>query len=61
MLTVVFETVEVLVALAAHLTAIGFLFLHADGSRIWDRGCRINNGIGAVWVLLELLVLVTML
>jgi len=58
---VVLETVEVLVSLAANLTAVWLLFLHADSSRVGN-GCeRVDNRKGTVVVLLELLVLVTVL
>jgi len=61
MLTVVLETVEVLVSFATDLTPIWLLFLHADGSGVWN-GCGwVDDGKGAVGILLELLILVAML
>lgn len=61
MLAVVFETVQVLVTLAAHLAAIWLLFLHANRTWVWDAGSGVHNAESAIGVLLELLVLVTML
>ena len=61
MLAVVLETVQVLVAFAADLAAVGLLLLHADSPRVGNRGCRVNDGKGAVGVLLELLVLMAVL
>jgi hypothetical protein len=61
MRSVVFQTVQVLVALAAHFAAIRLLLLHADGSGIRDRSQRVDNRESAVFVLLQLLVLVTVL
>jgi len=58
---VVLQTVEVLIAFTADFTAIWLLFLHAHGSRIWDRGDRIDDRVCAVAVLLEFLILVAML
>jgi hypothetical protein len=58
---VVFETVEILVALAAHLTSVGFLFLHSDCARVWDRRQRVYYRKRPVFVLFQLLILMTML
>jgi len=60
-LTVVLETVQVFVALATNFAAVGLLLLHADGPRVGNRGCRVNDGKGAVGVLLELLILMAVL
>ena len=57
----VFETVEILVPLAAHLAAIWLLLLHADGTRIGYRGKRVHDGEGTVVVLFQLLVLMAVL
>lgn len=61
MLTVVFQSVQVLVTLATDLAAVWLLFLHTDGTWIWNRGGRVNDRKGTVRVLLKLLVLVTVL
>ena len=60
-LAVVLETVQVLVSLAADLAAVGLLFLHADCAGVRDRSRRVDDREGAVRILLELLVLMTML
>lgn len=59
--TVVLETVEVLISLAAHLASIWLLLLHPDGTGIGYRGEGVDDGECSVLVLLELLVLVTVL
>jgi hypothetical protein len=58
---VVLETVKVLVPLAANLTTIWLLLLHADGAGVWDRSEGVHDGEGAILVLLELLVLMAVL
>jgi len=58
---VVLETVQVLVAFAAHLAAIRLLFLHTHSAGIRDRGCGVDDGEATVRVFLELLVLVAVL
>ena len=60
-MTMILEAVEILVPLAADFAAIGLLFLHADGARIWNRCGRVDDGKGAVRVLFELLILVAVL
>lgn len=61
MLAVVLQTIEVLVALETRIAAVWLLLFHADGAGVWDRCGGVDNGEGAVRVLLELLVLVTVL
>jgi len=60
-LAMVFESVEILVALATHLAAIRLLLLHADGARVGNASSRIYYREGTIRVLLELLILMTML
>lgn len=57
--TYVFETVEVLVSLAACFAIEWLLLLHAESPRIWRTGFGINDGECAVAVLVQLLRLVT--
>lgn len=57
---VVFEAVEVLVSLVAHVAFIWLLLLHAYRARIWLVVIRIQDGECAIPVLLQPLVLVSM-
>ena len=57
----VFEAVEILVALAAHLASVGLLFLHSDCARIWNRSQWVYYRKRPVLILFELLILMTML
>lgn len=57
----VFETVEVLVALAACGAAVWFLFFHAQGAGVGVHGFGIDDGEGAVVVVFEFLGVVTVL
>ena len=50
---VIFEAVEVLVALAAGLALVGFVLLHALGARVGLEGVRVDDGEGAVGVGVE--------
>ena len=59
--SVVFESVQVLVTFPADFASVGLLLLHADGSGVGNRCEGVDDGEGAVVVLLELLVLVTVL
>lgn len=61
MLSVVFETVQVLVALATHFATIWLFLFHPDRTGIWDRCGGIDDRKGAVWIFFELLILVAML
>jgi hypothetical protein len=60
-LPMVFQPVEVLVALAASLTSVWLLFLHANGTRVGDRGFGIDDRERAVAILFEFLATVTVL
>jgi hypothetical protein len=53
--TYVFEAVQVLVPLSAHLTLEGLLLLHAQSTRIRGAGLGIDDGEGTVAVLMQLL------
>ncbi len=53
--TYIFETVEILVSLAASLAVKWLLLLHAESSGIWCTGFRIHNGECAVSVFVQLL------
>lgn len=57
----VFKTIEVLVAFAAIVAAIGFVFFHAHGARIGGEGIRVDNRVGAVVVGMEFLGVVSVL
>ena len=61
MVFVVFQTIEVLVAFAAVVAAVGFVFFHAHGARIGGEGIRVDNGVGAVVVGMEFLGVVSVL
>lgn len=61
MTLVVFEAVEILVALPAHITLEGLFFFHPEGARIGREGLRIDDREGTVQVLVKLLVIVPML
>ena len=61
MLAVVLETVQVLVAFAADLAAVGLLLLHTNSARVGNGCGGIYDREGAVGILLKLLVLMTML
>lgn len=61
MRTVVFQPVQVLVAFSANFAPVGLLLLHANGSGVWDRSQRIDNGESTVFILFELLILVAVL
>ena len=58
---VVFEAVEVLVALAADVAAVGFFLFHAEGARVRGGGFGVDDGEGAVGVFVQLLVVVAVL
>lgn len=58
---VVLETVEVLVALAARVAAVGFVLFHAQGARVRGESFGIDDGEGAVFVGGELLCVVAVL
>ena len=57
----IFETVEILVSLAAKLASIRFVFFHAKGAGVGGQGLGINDGEGAVFVCGKLLRIVAML
>lgn len=57
----VFKTIEVLVAFAAIVAAVGFVFFHAHGARIGGEGIRVDNRVGAVVVGMEFLGVVSVL
>lgn len=58
---VVFETVEILVSLAARFTFVRLLFLHAQGPLIGDRGLWIDDREGTICVIMKPLAVVTVL
>ena len=58
---VVFEAVEVLVALAADVAAVGLFLFHAQGAGVGGRGFGVDDGEGAVGVFVQLLVVVAVL
>jgi len=51
-LSVVLQTVQVLVTLATDFTAIRLLLLHTDSAGVGDRCCGINYGEAAIGVFL---------
>ena len=57
----IFETVEILVALAAHFAAVRLLFLHSQSAGIRRRGLGVDDRKGAVGIVVQLLVVVTVL
>ncbi len=57
----VFQTVEILVAFAAVVAAVGFVFFHAHGARIGGEGVRVDDRIGAIVVGVEFLGVVSVL
>lgn len=61
MLPVVFEAIEVLVSLSADFASIRLFLLHPDCTRVRNAGDWIDDRECAVFVFLELLVLVAML
>lgn len=61
MVLVVFEAVEVLVALAADIAAVGFVLFHAEGSWVRVKSLGIDDGESAVVVCGELLGVVAVL
>ena len=56
LVTYVFETIEVLVPLLAHLTGVRLLLLHTHRSGIRHASVRVDDREGAVLVLVKLLV-----
>ncbi len=57
----ILQPVQVLVALAAAITTVRFLFLHAQGAWIWRGRFRIQDGEGTVGVIVQLVVRMAML
>lgn len=53
--TYVFETVEVLVPLAADITLERLLLLHAQCPRVWSASLGVDDGKGAVAIFMQLL------
>jgi hypothetical protein len=60
-LAMVFETVEIFVALLTDVASIGLFLLHSKRTGVGKRGGGINNGESSIFVLFQLLVLVAML
>ena len=60
MCLVIFETVKVLISFVAYIALVWLLLLHANSAWIWLIVIRVQNGKGAISVLLQPLVLVTM-
>ena len=58
---VVFEAVEILVALAAGFAAVGFMLFHTESAGVWVKGFGIDDRKGAVFICVELLCIVAML
>lgn len=58
---VVFEAVEVLVAFAADVAAVGFFLFHAEGAGVRGGGFGVDDREGAVGVFVQLLVVVAVL
>ena len=58
---VVFETVQVLVALATNLATIWLLLLHAQRPGVRCGCLRVDDGKRAICVIMQLLIVVTML
>lgn len=57
----VFEAVEVFVALAADVAAVGFVLFHAEGSGVRVEGLGVDDGESAVVVCGKLLGVVAVL
>ncbi len=58
---VVFQSVQILVALLANIAFVWFLLFHAHGTRVWSLGIRVDNRKCAVSILVESLVVMTVL
>jgi hypothetical protein len=58
---VVFETVQVLVALTARLALVRFFLLHSQGTLVGNRSLRVDNREGTIGIVMESLVVVTVL
>ena len=61
MVLVVFQTVEVLVAFAAVVAAVGLMLFHTHGARVGGEGVWVNNRVGAVVIGVKLLGIVSVL
>lgn len=61
MRSVIFETIQILVSLATVFASVGFLFLHANGTRIRCGGFGVENGKCPVGIVVKLLIGVAML
>jgi hypothetical protein len=59
--TMVLQTVQILISLAAVFATIWFLLLHAKRTWVWCRRLGIDDRDCSIWVLLQLLIGVTML
>ena len=57
----VFQTIEVLVAFAAVVATVGFVFFHAHGARIGGEGIRVDDRVGTVVVGVEFLSVMSVL
>ena len=57
----VFQTVEVLVAFAAVVAAVGLVFFHTHSARVGREGIRVDDRVGAVVVGVKFLGIVPML
>ena len=57
----VFQTVEVLVAFAAVIAAVGLVLFHTYGARVWGKGVWVNDRVGTVVVGVKLLGIVSVL
>lgn len=57
----VFQTIQVLVAFAAVVAAVRFVFFHAHGARIGGESIRVDDRVGTVVVSVEFLGVVSVL
>lgn len=61
MVLVVFQTVEVLVAFAAVIAAVGLVLLHTHSARVGGEGVWVDDRVSAVVVGMKLLGIVSVL
>jgi hypothetical protein len=58
---VVFQSVQILVALLANIAFVWLLLFHAHGTRVWSLGIGVDNRKCAVSILVESLIVMTVL
>lgn len=58
--TYVFQSVQVLIALATNIALVWLLLLHTKSARIWRRSLWVDDRESSITVLVQLLSLMTM-